>query len=86
MEDIKSGDSKSDPGAGQTWKGGKTPNKVYTRKMTTADKAGAWILTVVALTVAMVGAFALLVEDTDMKDYTAAVLTPSSSRRHLASF
>jgi mannan endo-1,6-alpha-mannosidase len=62
LYDIKTGDSKSDPSAGQGTSRGPI-NHIYTRKMTTADKAGAWLLTAVALGIAIIGAFALMFEE-----------------------
>jgi mannan endo-1,6-alpha-mannosidase len=69
LEDIKTGDSVSDPGLG----GGKELRKInpiYTRKITQADKAGAWILTLLCMGVAIVGALAMLFENHEVKDYT----------------
>jgi Glycosyl hydrolase family 76 len=81
LVDIKTGDSKSDPGAGA---GTSTfvPDKIYTRKITKADKAGAWIITVVALAVFFVGGIALLFEETDIKDYTGFL--GASNRQRLS--
>jgi mannan endo-1,6-alpha-mannosidase len=69
LADIKTGDSKSDPGAGHGGIG-EPLDRIYTRKITTVDRAGAWLITSLALLVGVVGAFALLFEDTDLKDYT----------------
>jgi len=67
LADIKSGNSKSDPGAGGKGAPTYTPEAIYTRKITTADKAGAWVLTVFAVLVSVFGMFALLVEGDDLK-------------------
>jgi mannan endo-1,6-alpha-mannosidase len=68
LVDIKTGDSASNPGAGA---GGKTfvPDPIYTRKMTIADKVGAWLVTVIALALFFIGAFAVLFEEDEIKDY-----------------
>ncbi|KAF2670502.1 mannan endo-1,6-alpha-mannosidase DCW1 [Microthyrium microscopicum] len=68
LADIGSGDSKSDPSAGG---GGSSsvPDRIYTRKITTGDKAGAWLLTAVALLGSLAGMVALLVEGDDVRAF-----------------
>src|ERR1700760_1092473 len=66
LVDIKSGDSKSNPGAGD--KPFVLP-RIYTRKITIADKVGAWLVTVVALAFFFIGAIAVLFEEDEIKDY-----------------
>jgi len=70
LADINTGNSASDPSAGSN---GKTlvQDKIYTRKITAGDKAGAWILTVICIVMTIVGMFALLVEGDDLKEYSA---------------
>jgi hypothetical protein len=70
LMDLSTGDSKSDPGAGSA-RPKKIPDAIYTRKITTADKAGAWLVTVIALLVFMGGAV-MLVLDRD-EHYTGFV-------------
>jgi hypothetical protein len=64
LADIGSGDSTSDPGAG-SGKGPPTPSEILTRKMTTGDKAGAWILTAVALLAFIAGAVLMVMDKDD---------------------
>ena len=62
LMNIHTGDSASNPNAG----GGPVnilPDPIFTRKMTGADKAGAWIVTVVAMLACFGTAVALLVEE-----------------------
>jgi hypothetical protein len=62
LKDIHTGNSASNPSAG----GGAVsvgPDPVFTRKMTTADTAGAWIVTVIAMLACFGTAVALLVDE-----------------------
>jgi mannan endo-1,6-alpha-mannosidase len=62
LMNINTGDSVSNPSAG----GGPVqilPDPIFTRKMTGADKAGAWVVTVVAMLACFGTAIALLVEE-----------------------
>jgi Glycosyl hydrolase family 76 len=69
LEDIHSGNSKSDPSAG----GGASQaprDPIFTRKMTAADKAGAWILTLLMLGMFIAGAVLMGI---DGDEYTGFV-------------
>jgi mannan endo-1,6-alpha-mannosidase len=69
LADLGNGNSASDPSAGGDSKKGPI-DRVATRKMTTGDKAGAWILTVLALLGSLVGLFALVFDTDDFREYT----------------
>jgi hypothetical protein len=72
LANLQTGNSESNPDAGN----GATrsrPSDEATRVMTTADKAGAWLLTVLALLASVVGVFALLLDRDDVREYTGFV-------------
>jgi mannan endo-1,6-alpha-mannosidase len=73
LMNIQTGNSTSDPNAG----GGPVnilPDPIFTRKMTDGDKAGAWIVTVVAMLACFGTAVALLVDE----DVGISSIFPSS--------
>jgi mannan endo-1,6-alpha-mannosidase len=69
LVDLSTGDSRSDPAAGGGLPG--RVDSIYTRKMTAGDRAGAWIVTAVAL-VAFVAAAVAMVLDRE-EPYTGYV-------------
>jgi hypothetical protein len=69
LADIKVGTSKSDPTAGSTSGTKAAPDKVVAKPVKTSDKAGAWILTLMALGITMVVMAILLFEVDDVRKY-----------------
>jgi len=62
LNNINTGDSVSNPSAG----GGAVqilPDPLFTRKMTTSDKAGAWVVTVIAVLACLGTAIALVIDE-----------------------
>jgi mannan endo-1,6-alpha-mannosidase len=69
LADIKVGTSKSDPTAGSTSGITIPPDQILAKPIQTSDKAGAWIITLMAITITMVVRAILLFEKDDVRRY-----------------
>jgi mannan endo-1,6-alpha-mannosidase len=69
LADIKTGNSASNPNAGLD-PGTASTNYEAIRPQTTGDRVGAWILTVLAILVTVGGGLLLLIDQSELRDYS----------------
>lgn len=72
LADIKVGTSKSDPTAGSSSGPNIAPDMVIAKPVRTSDRAGAWILTCLALVITMAVIILLLFETDDIREQLSA--------------